>query len=130
MKLNRNNGLSLVEVVVAGVIFIIATVGTFSVLANTRRQSAFSDRRLQAAYYSRQLFDELRAKVAQDSWGNWYLICNADWNPWPDNMTGTGNPFFDNFNGRALYNCIDNPPEVGAVTGVRKVTLNVVWDEP
>ena len=127
---NSEKGVSMVEVLVASLIFSIAAVSTFSILMTRRESSTSYDRRLQAAQYGRQLLDELHAKVEQNAWNSgWYLNCDNTYRPWPVNMVTT-NPFFSVFNGRALYNCIDNPTETSPVTGLRKVNLNIVWDEP
>ena len=120
----------MVEVLVASLIFSVAAVSTFSILMTRRESSTFYDRRLQAAQYGRQLLDELHAKVEQGNWiTGWYLNCDNAYHAWPESMVRT-NPFFSVFNGRAFYNCVDNPPEASTVSGLRRVDLNVVWDEP
>ncbi|MFH1359585.1 MAG: type II secretion system protein [Candidatus Omnitrophota bacterium] len=120
-SLIKNKGVSLVEILISTVIFAIAAVGTFSTLSSMRRSSNLKDRSLQAAYYGRQLLEELRGKIDQDSWAAWYLTCDGASHNWPD--IPAGNPFFDDFNGRATYVCTDVPP------GLRKVDLTITWTE-
>lgn len=123
LKVNENIGLSLVEILVATIILLIAALGTFGVLASMRGQSSGSERELQAAYFGRQMLEELRAKVDQGTWNSWYLTCDGATYPWPGPFVN--HTFFNTFNGQAFYNCADlgTPP-------VRQVNLIINWNEP
>ena len=66
--IKNKNAFSLVEIVVASVIFTIAAVGLFSVFSMTRGSSDKAERRLQAAYAGKQLLEELYAKVDRQIW--------------------------------------------------------------
>ena len=81
-KKNKQFGFTLVEVVIAGVVFGIATVGLFSVLSSSRVSSDASKRELQAAYLGKELLEELRAKVDQRP-GSWPLTCDGGLHNWP-----------------------------------------------
>ena len=136
MKLVRKNaGFSLVEVIIATVIFSIASVGLFSTFSSMREASARSERRLQAAYYAKQLLEDLRAKVDQSIWGAganpvWGLItCDATWIIWPAAWGGTSpllnSPYFANVN----YRCTEIAPGLPGA-GSRQVELRINWTEP
>ncbi|HOW36254.1 MAG TPA: type II secretion system protein [Candidatus Omnitrophota bacterium] len=70
LSLKKKNGFSLVEVIIASVIFIISTVGLFSALSGLRTASGESKKRLFAANYGKQVLEGLRAKVDDRTWND------------------------------------------------------------
>ena len=62
------HGFSLVEVMVAGVIFSIAVVGVFSSLAAVKKPIHTSDKSLDAALCGQQVLEGLRASVDASNW--------------------------------------------------------------
>jgi len=115
----KNKGFSLVEVIVASLIFALASSGVYHALIVAQKASTVSEKEVIAANYGRQLLEDLRAKVDQRSWdaGSWYLKCDSAWHDWPVNPVG-----WDAFTGSADYKCDED-----VATGSRKVTLNVTW---
>jgi len=69
LKINKY-GFSIVEVVIAAVIFTIATVGLFSAISMTRPQATSSADDIEGLFRARQKIDELSALVSADQWGN------------------------------------------------------------
>ena len=123
----KKKSVSLAEILISAAVFSVAAVGTFSALSTMRQASDETDRSLQAVYYGRQIFDELRGKVDQATWNAWDLTCDNAWRPWAGDTPSTA--FFSNFSGSANYLCEDiavgsNP------SALRKVTLNIIWQEP
>lgn len=115
----KNKGFSLVEVIVASLIFALASSGVYHALIVAQKASTVSEKEVIAANYGRQLLEDLRAKVDQRSWeaGSWYLSCDGAWHDWPVNPAG-----WDAFTGSADYKC-----DQDIAAGSRKVTLNVIW---
>jgi len=111
--LNNNQGFSLLEALVAAVVFIIASMGLFSSFTVQRQSLEHSGRRLQAAIFAQEVLEDLRAKVDQTNWDSGDLqigghtVVSAD--------------------GRytATYTVSED-----AVTKMRKVDLVVSWNEP
>ena len=128
MSIKKNtHSFTLVEVLVAAVIFSIAVAGLFSVFSITRQTSDASERELQAAYLGRQLLEELRAKVDQRNWDptapdTWYLVCDGGTYDWPGIPA---NPLSGFDAGATVRYTCDN-----LATGARKVTLQITWNEP
>lgn len=117
MKIKNFVAVSLVEVVVASVIFLLAAAGALGAFSMAQKMSTVSEDEAIAANYGRQLLEDLRAHVDQRTWNSWYLTCDSTWRAWPTTPTG-----WDAFQGTAHYNCTQDP-----TTGLRKVNLNVVW---
>ena len=63
-------GFSIVEVVIAAVIFSIATVGLFSAISMTRPKAVGSSDDIEGLFRARQKIDELSALVSADQWTN------------------------------------------------------------
>ena len=63
-----SKGFSLVESVVAALVFAAAVVGVFSTAATLKRPAVGTDKRLAAAFYAKQILEDLRAKVDQRDW--------------------------------------------------------------
>lgn len=61
-----HKGFTLVEVMVAGIIFSLATVGIFASLAAIRQPAQLSDKNLVAAYCGQQVLESLRSAVEDD----------------------------------------------------------------
>lgn len=107
---NKKNGFSLVEVIVAALIFSIAAAGLFTAISLTRQPAVSSTKELEAAWCAKYYLDWLSAKVSANTWntpgtalypGVYYNTCGA-------------------FN--VNYNIIDNP-----VTGGRDIAVSVNW---
>jgi prepilin-type N-terminal cleavage/methylation domain-containing protein len=125
INVKKNKAFSLIEVIVATIIFLIASLGVFNVFFMAQKLSIISGKEVIAANYGRQLLEDLRAKVDQRTWdppGSWYLDCSGIgpvWTSWP--TAPTVSDAFYNLNGNALYQCTED------VNGLRKVTLKIVW---
>ncbi len=108
-KLNQN-GVSLVEIIIAALIFTIAATGLLTTFASQRETSQRSQRKVQAAYYGRQVLEELRSKVDQRNWDS------------GDLSEGVHTLSSGQYN--ATYTV------TATANGGRKVDLNITWNEP
>ena len=71
LRLLKKDGFaSIVEVVVASVIFVISAIGIFSSLAMLRPQGTASTKKLAALYAGKQVMDDLRGQVYGNMWTN------------------------------------------------------------
>lgn len=115
--MKSNQAVSLVEVVVASLIFLLAAAGALGAFSMAQKMSTVSEKEIVAANYGRQLLEDLRANVDQRTWNAWILTCDSTWRAWP-----TAPSAWDAFQGSVQYNCYQDPS-----TGLRKVTLSVNW---
>ena len=67
-KQNSQKGFTMVEAVVAALIFAAVVVGIFSTTAALKKPAIGSDKKLTAAYYGKQILEDLRSKVDQRDW--------------------------------------------------------------
>ena len=109
-KINQN-GASLVEVLIAALIFTIAATGLFTTFASQRETTKRSQRQVQAAYYGRQVLEELRSKVDQRNWDS------GDLQEGVHNLAPSG-PYSATYTVTTTAN------------GGRKVDLTITWNEP
>ena len=114
-KTKKTNGFTIVEVVVAALIFAIAAAGIITMTSRIRPQAAVSEREVGAALYAKHLLGWLRAKVDARTWDNGVL------------KTGTYTNWMEvgGINYSATY-VITND----TLSGGRVVDMNIVWDEP
>lgn len=70
MWTNGENGFTLMEVIVAGLIFSIATVGIFSALTSIRQPTAIIDQSVSMAYCGQQVLETFRARVDARDWNS------------------------------------------------------------
>lgn len=117
----KTGAFSLVEVVVATIIFLIAAMGIFNIFSAIQNLSTDSGDEIIAANYGRQLLEGLRANVDQNTWNSWYLNCDSAWHSWPAPATSSDAFFNLSPNNAADYIC--EP----LANGLRKVTLNLTW---
>ena len=70
LRKNKNNksGFSMVEALIAAVIFAVAVVGVFATSAALKKPTVVSDKKLTAAYIGKQVLEDLRSKVDQREW--------------------------------------------------------------
>lgn len=98
----------MVEVIVAAVVFTLAAAGVLTAVSRARLPVSASDRRLQAATYGKQVLDQLRSDVSENTWNNSnWIIGNHD-------ISGGG------FN---AYYVVTNDP----VLGGKQVNLYLSW---
>ncbi len=110
---NIKTGFSLVEVLVASILFLITVAGLFAAFSQSRVNSEHVDKRLQAAYIGRQVLEELRAKVDQRTWD----VLNSDLSLGSHSMTR--NIFIINY----------VVSEDASYPNTRKVVMNITWTE-
>ncbi len=71
MKLHNNKGMaSMMEVLVASFVFLVAVFGIVSSISLLSPHSSDSAKRLQAAYLAKNLLEELRGIVTPTAWSN------------------------------------------------------------
>ncbi len=66
----KNNGFSLVEVIVASLIFTITIAGVLSSIAILKPPAEFSEKGVNAAYYAKNILEDLRSKVDARTWND------------------------------------------------------------
>ena len=67
-NINQEGFASILEVIVASIIFMTTAVGFFSAMTMLRPQGANSTKKLQALYVGKQVADKLRAQVYGNLW--------------------------------------------------------------
>lgn len=70
-------GFSLVEVMVAAVIFTIAVAGVFASLASSRKPTVDTDTSLRGALCGQQILEKFRAKVDWRDWSSGSLVVSG-----------------------------------------------------
>jgi prepilin-type N-terminal cleavage/methylation domain-containing protein len=112
MPVNRR-AFSMVEVIVASVIFAAAVAMIFATMARTQLPVMSSDERVKAAFFGKRILDGLSRSVTANA------LAADDLDP------GEHGPFYDNaaFPGYSATYVVTN-----GVDGVRKVVVNVTWD--
>ena len=121
-------GFSIVEVLVASMVFSIAAIGIFSTIAAIRKPAAVSERKISAAYYGKRILDDLRAKTdARPGVWNGGVLGTSGSLPYTvvlSPVTISGTAF------GASYTVTDATPAAIGAKEVRKVDLTVTWTEP
>ena len=102
---------SLVEVMVASVIFAMAATGIFATI-NLTNQSSGSDSRVKAALFGKKILDGLSREVSPDGWAEDGKLSLGEHQVSED-------PDFSGY--AARYTVFSD------TTGARKVTVNVFW---
>ena len=111
LNIKKNKGFSLVEVLVASTIFMIAVAGLFAAFTKSRQNAEIADKRLRAAYIGRQALEELRTKV--------------DSRNWDDEESGLALGDHNTvINGYTVAYTVTEDADLG---GMRKVTMTVSW---
>lgn len=127
-KLKRNvflTGFTLIEVLTALIILLIAASGIFASFIAAKKYTARTGRRIMALNFTRQKLEQLRQYVRKDTWGA--SLNNLLWDPdetsaSPRTLSGA---FGSTWVGRRYYT-------TAAVSGqnYRDVTVTVSWSEP
>ena len=114
-------GFTIVEVLVAAVIFGIAALGVYMAIAGIQKPVAKSNRSLVAAYFGQRVLDNLRSEVDARKWDD----TSSGLYP-----TAVGQPkVISDQIGGVIYNAVYDVQE-DSVSKARKVTMNIVWDDP
>ncbi len=104
----KKSGFSIVEVIVAAVIFALATAGLFTAVSLTRPQATETYEDVEGLFLARMKIDEVTSLVAAGQW---------------DNATSPIAPgtYSENYNGVYLeWTITDNP-----ITGGRDVSMSI-----
>lgn len=118
--LRRYNGFSLVEVMVAAIIFSIAVVGIYASLHNVKKQSQdVSDKGLIGALCGQKFLEDRRAAVDMRDWASGGQLA-------PGTYTSTPDPYCT-VNGIAYT--ITYTIENDATGFARKATVTVTWPD-
>lgn len=76
MKNLNNTGVTLLEILLAAIIFIISIGGIFATLNAVRAPVANKESSLSAAVFGKQVLESLRFQVSAESNANFYGICS------------------------------------------------------
>ncbi|HSA31039.1 MAG TPA: prepilin-type N-terminal cleavage/methylation domain-containing protein [Candidatus Omnitrophota bacterium] len=113
-QLLGRNGFSMVEVIVATLIFAMATAGILATLSALSRPAAESTREVQAAFIAQDIIESLRGQITTEAWvdpaGNFVNGGSYSKTIVKDDM-----PFL------VVYNVTND------FTGAKEITVNVSW---
>jgi hypothetical protein len=118
-NMHKKNGLSLVEIMVASVIFSLVIVGLVSVFTSGNKHVVHIRERMASAQLGKLFIDPLQAYVRQDTWvlGNELSV------------DGVGKPGGSQvINNRTFTETHDVSPVAG--TNLRRVISTITWTEP
>jgi Tfp pilus assembly protein PilV len=68
MKIRSSDAFSMVEVIVAAVLFLVAASGILGTMIQTRKPSMESDQKTRAALYAQRVSEWLRSDLAANTW--------------------------------------------------------------
>ncbi len=68
MRIRLTQAFSLLEVILSVVVFTLAAAGFFAVLTSARQPVASTDKGLRAAQVGRQVLEDLRKDLGEDTW--------------------------------------------------------------
>ena len=111
---------SIVEAMVAAMVFAIAAVGVFSTISSSQKPSVSSDNSLQAAYIGQQILENMHSNVDASTWAD------------------SASPLYGTTSGTAHVCPTVTPPlpsgwtcnytvTEDAVSKARQVVLNITW---
>jgi len=114
---DAETGFTMIEVIVASLVFAIAAAGIFATSAALNRPSEVSDEKLKAAFLGKQILESLRTAVNDDTWMD----------PSSDLALGSHPAANLIVIGGVSYNCsYFVMPDPSGSRG-RRVDLNVTW---
>lgn len=114
---HKHSGFTLVEVIVAAMIFSILAAGLYASMSSLRQPAAVTTKKITAALIGQQILEDLRSKVDASNWNSGELSLS----PPPHAMTPVVGP--DGITYTPVYTVEDDPNGSGA----RKVTITVTW---
>ena len=125
----NDSGFSLVEVIVASLIFATVVVGIFATTSAMKKPTVDSDKKLMAAFYGKQILEDLRVRVDQRDWDK----CTPATPALSGSLTviGACNPhvpitiFNPTYNTTFTFTYIVT--DVPGGSGARDVALTVTW---
>ena len=117
MFIKTQTGTTLIEALLAGVVFILAVSGVFATMAAVRGPVTSKNNSVEAAIFGKQVLEDLRSKVDARDYNN------------NNGNLGIGTHTIVNGIYTALYNVtpldVNNPNTSG-----RKVDVSVTWTDP
>lgn len=121
LKLLKNEGFaSILEVIVASVIFVVTALGVFSSIAMVRSQGGGSTQTLEALYIGKRVMDDLRAQVYGNLWAAGPLSPGG--NPYTQTVTVGARTY------TVTYNMVDVPGVAyGAYSLLRRMDMMVQY---
>jgi type II secretory pathway pseudopilin PulG len=122
-KNNKKTGFTMVEVVVAALVFSLAVAGIFATIASLTNPAEESKEEVAAAFLGKQIFEKWREEVDQGTW-------DTSNNPISDPARVDAGWFdlYTNLIGNTTYTTqyrLDSDSVSG--TDAIKVTLNLIW---
>lgn len=113
--LRVQDGFSMVEVIVATLIFAMATAGILATLSALSRPAAESVEDVQAAFIAKEIIENLRSQITADSWKD------------PSGAFANGSHQQTITRGERTYFIVYNVTDDAAGTGAKEVIVNVAW---
>lgn len=118
----KNSGFTLLEVLVAMLILVIAAAGIFSVFTFTKRSTNIPGSQFQAMNLTRQTAEELRDQVRYDYYSTG--MGNLTEGTYSESVN------IGNLPGTRTYIVSNYDLDGDGIAESRKVTVTVNWDEP
>jgi Tfp pilus assembly protein PilV len=84
MKKLNNTGVTLLEILLASVIFVLSVAGIFATLSFVRASVTNKESSLTAALFGKQVLEKLRSAVNMGGANPYYNACTGNANPCPD----------------------------------------------
>ena len=117
LKLNKK-GFTLVEAVVAALVFAAVAVGIFATTSALKTPAVRTDKKLIAAFYAKQILEDLRAKVDQ-----------RDWDTGPLRVGFTTTQTITNPTNNVTYTLTYVVTSMLPASNARKVVVTVAWPD-
>ena len=122
-RLLIQNAFTMVEIVVATLVFALAIAGLLATIQSLNRPAVESFEEVQAAYVARQILEDLRLSIDAETWDN----TNSPLKPTTNPVTATVQPE----TGGIIYNTSYTVEEATAEDGItpigRWVDIKVTW---
>lgn len=111
----RNQGFTIVEVIVATLVFALAAAGIFATVSALNRPAGESMEEVTAAFLGKRILEDLRRDVDAEDWNSGELVNGTTYAMNAVTIGGiTYTPVYT----------VENDPNG---TSARKVTLNIIW---
>lgn len=117
--IQAKTGFTLVEVIVATIIFLLAAAGLFATISALGKPSSVSEREMRAAMIAKSIIHDLRKEVDSDTWNFGNLQAGATYSAPVTPLFSAEIPYY------ATYTVEADPLGSRA----RRVTVNVTWEE-
>lgn len=128
-KVKYPPGFTLLEIIVATVIFGLVMVGLANIFISAKRYTLHARSRIQAAELGKLFLDPLQMQVRADSWDQINNLLRIPLGQESRSWTGT-QEVLDGISFTPNYTVSRVRDSAGNDTGLRRVRVNITWAEP